>query len=103
MDLGATCEGCFSASLVQFDGAVNRDSDNTAFSPKQPARVVIASPPRRTKQSRFVPRATHKKMGTDTSPAFAAEGYFGGVGRSEVRAEMCLPARRGEYPFSEFW
>jgi hypothetical protein len=35
-----------------------------------------------------------KKKGTDTSPAFVAEGYFGGVGRSEVRAETCL------YPFS---
>jgi len=23
-------------------------------------------------------------MGTDTSPAFVAEGYFGGVGRSEA-------------------
>jgi hypothetical protein len=31
-----------------------------------------------------------KKMGTDTSAAFVAEGYFGGVGRSEVREEKCL-------------
>jgi hypothetical protein len=25
-----------------------------------------------------------ERMGTDTSPAFVAEGYFGGVGRSEA-------------------
>jgi hypothetical protein len=37
---------------------------------------------------------TPKKTGTDTSRAFAAKGYFGGVSRSERRAATCL------YPFS---
>ncbi len=30
-----------------------------------------------------------ERTGIDTSPAFLAKGYFGGVGRGELRAQMC--------------
>ncbi len=62
--------------------------------------ALLAAPPLQRRPNLLLraqqaaPLRGRRKRGTDTSPAFVAKSYFGGVGRSEVRAQTCV------YPFS---